>query len=133
MNDLLGPLVTTARDNTAVSAITTRVRGGQLATGDVAPAVVIVSLSNTRSPFGPGRSRLGLQGPRFGANCYGVTAIQATQLAGVVSDSLHQLSPRTISGKTFHEILDDGSGGPILDPATGWALATVIFQVTGVA
>lgn len=133
MIDLTGPIVVTIRDNPAVAAITTRVRGGELASGDTAPAVVVVLLGNTRSPFGQGRSRLGLQAPRFGINVYGASYIQAAQLAGAVSDALHLLSPRVISGKTVHEILDDGWGGPVHDPATGWVTETIVAQVTGSA
>lgn len=133
MNDLLGPVLTTIRDFPAVAAITSRVRGGELAAGDTAPAVVIVSLGNTRSPGGPGRARLGLQGPRYAANCYATTYQAAAQLSGAVSDSLHLLTARTISGKVIHQIVDDGWGGPILDPSTGWITETVIFQVTGSA
>lgn len=133
MIDLTGPIVTTVRDNPAVAAITTRVRGGELASGDTAPAVVIVSLGNTRSPFGPGHARLGLQQPRLAATCFGVTYQQAAQLAGVVSDALHLVRGRTISGKVIHQIMDDGWGGPVLDPTTGWATETVIFEVTGSA
>jgi hypothetical protein len=129
--DLTGPIVTTVRDNAAVAAITTRVRGGELASGDTAPAVVIVSLGNTRSPFGPGRGRLGLQQPRLAANCYAATYQQAAQLAGAVSDALHLLSTRTISGKVIRLVIDDGWGGPVLDPGTGWVTETVIFEVTG--
>jgi hypothetical protein len=133
MNDLLGPVLVTIRDFPAVAAITTRVRGGELAAGDTAPAVVIVALSNTRSPFGPGKGRIGLQGPRYAVNCFGVTYQQSAQLAGAVSDALHNLSPRTVSGKTLHQVIDDGWGGPVRDPATGWATETVVFQVTGSA
>jgi hypothetical protein len=133
MKDLVGPLVVTARDDTAVAAITPRVRGGELAEGDTAPAVVFVLASNSRSPFGPGKSRLGMQQPRVYANCYGVTAQQASQLAGAVSDALHQLSPRTISGKPIHQVLDDGWGGVVLDPTTKWPTITIVFNATGAA
>ena len=131
--DLTGPLVTTIRDNPAVAAITSRVRGGELSPGDTAPAVVVISLGNTRSPFGPGNARLGLQGPRFGINVYATTYPLAAQLAGAVSDSLHLLSPRVISGKTFYEILDEGWGGPVLDPQTKFVTETIVVQVTGAA
>lgn len=133
MQDLVGLIVTTVRDDTAVSAITSRVRGGELASGDAAPAVVIVMLSNSRSPFGPGKSRLGMQSPRVAANCYGATYIQASQLAGAVSDALHQLSARTVSGKTLHQVLDAGWGGPVLDPTTRKPVETVVFDVVGAA
>jgi hypothetical protein len=133
MQDLVGPIVTTVRDAPAVSAITSRVRGGELAPGDAPPAVVIVRLTNTRSPFGAGRARLGLQQPRLAANCYAATFQQAAQLAGAVSDALHLMRSRVISGKTIHQVVDDGWGGPVRDPATGWATETVVFEVTGAA
>lgn len=131
MNDLTGLVVTTIRDNPAVAVVTTRVRGGELAPGDVAPAIVVIPLSNTRSPFGPGHSRVGLQAPRFGVNCYATSYIQAAQLAGLVSDSLHLMPPKTSSGRVIRQALDDGWGGPILDPRTNWITETVIVQVVG--
>lgn len=132
--DLTGPLVTTVRDDPSVAAITPRVRGGELAPGDTAPAVVLVSLSNTRSPFGRGRGRLGLQGPRYVANCYGTTYQQAAQLAGAVSDALHLLRGKKYSSnRTIHLVTDDGWGGPVLDPATKWITESVVFEVTGAA
>jgi hypothetical protein len=134
MQDLTGPIVLLVRDNPAVAAITPRVRGGELAAGDAAPAVVIVGASNTRSPFGPGKGRLGLQGPRFYANCYGATYQQATQLAGAVSDALHLVRGRALGGgKVIHQILDGGWGGVVLDPATKWPTETVVIEVTGAA
>lgn len=131
--DLTGPIVTLIRDNPAVAAITPRVRGGELASGDIAPAVVVVSLSNTRSPFGRGTGRLGLQAPRYAVNCYATTYQAAAQLAGAVSDALHQLSARNVSNKTIHQVVDDGWGGPVLDPVTKWPTETVVFQVVGSA
>lgn len=131
MNDLLGPVVTTVRDNAAVAAITSRVRGGELAPGDTAPAVVIVSLGNTRSPFGPGHSRLGMQQPRIAASTYATSYQASAQLTGAVSDALHLLSNRVISGKTLRLIKDEGWGGPVLDPKTGWVKNDVVFEVTG--
>lgn len=129
--DLTGPLVTTIRDNPAVAAITSRVRGGELSPGDTAPAVVVISLGNTRSPFGPGHAHLGLQGPRFGINVYATTYPLAAQLAGAVSDSLHLLRPQVISGKTLRGVQDDGWGGVVLDPDTKWATISIVFQVVG--
>lgn len=129
--DLLGPIVTTVKNDTAVAAITARVRGGELAQGDTAPAVVIVSLANTRSPFGPGHGRLGLQQPRIAAQCFAMTHQQATQLAGAVSDALHLLSNKTISNKTLRLVQDTGWGGVVLDPVTNWPTETVVFEVTG--
>lgn len=131
MNDLLGPLVVTIRDNAAVAAITPRVRGGELAQGDTAPAVVITRASNSRSPFGPGRARLGMQQPVYYATCYGATFIQLDQLMGAVSDALHLLSNRTISGKVIRLVTDEGWAGPVLDPTTRKPMDTITFQVTG--
>lgn len=134
MQDLTGAIVTTVRDDPAVAAITPRVRGGELAAGDAAPAVVIVQASNTRSPFGPGRARLGLQQPRFYANCYGATYQEAAHLAGAVSDALHLLRGRAFSGgRVILEILDAGWGGVVLDPVTKWPTETVVIEVTGAA
>lgn len=131
MDDLTGPIVTTIRDNAAVAAITSRVRGGELAQGDTAPAVVVVRASQSRSPFGPGRARLGLQQARFYVNVYGATYIQATQLAGVISDALHLLSNKVISNKTLRLVKDEGWGGVVLDPTTRWPTETLVFEVTG--
>ena len=133
MNDLLGPVLVTIRDFPAVATITTRVRGGELAAGDTAPAVVIVRLSNTPSPFGPGHGRIGLQGPRYGATVYATTYQQAAQLVGAVHGALHNLSARTVSGKGIHQVIVDSWSGPTRDQATGWARDDVTFQVTGSA
>lgn len=137
MKDLTGAIVTLLAADPAVQAIAGgKVRGGELKDGDAAPAVVVVLLVNTRSPFGPGKARLGLQQPRYAVNCYGANRIQAGQLAGAVSDALHLKRPGHLgdaAGRTIHLILDDGWGGAVLDPATGWPTETVTFSVTGSA
>lgn len=133
MTDLTGSVVTMIRDDLAVAAITKRVRGGELLANDVAPAVKIVKLSNSRSPFGRGHGRLGLQRPRFAANCMAKTHTDAAQLAGAVSDAIHQKGGRVISERTLHRSYDEGWGGPVIDPATGWVTETVVFSVVGSA
>lgn len=131
MNDLTGPLVTTIRDDTAVAAITTRVRGAQLAQGDTAPAVVVTRATQSRSPFGPGRRRLGKQQPLFYVKVFGSTYQQAEQLAGAVSDALNLRGHQTISSKYLDLITDEGWGAPVLDPVTNWPTIDLTFQVTG--
>lgn len=129
--DLTGPLIVTVRDDAGVAAITPRVRGGELAPGDVAPAVVIIRASNSRAPFGRGTARLGLQQPRFYATCYGTNFIQLEQLMGAVSDALHLKRNRVISNKTIRLVTDEGWGGPVVDPATKWPTDSIVFEVTG--
>jgi hypothetical protein len=96
--------------------------------------VVVVRLTNTRSPFGPGKGRLGLQGPRFAATCYGVTGQAASQLAGAVSGALHNIRSRSGSGgRTIHLVTDGGWGGQAQDPTTKWIQEVVLFDVVGAA
>ncbi len=134
MIDLFGPTLVAIRDFPAVAAITPRVRGFELAPGDDAPAVVLTTLGNTRQPFGAGSGRLGMQQPRYAANCYAKTSTAASQLAGAVSDAIHARGPRTVSGKAIHLSMDDGWGGVVADPdRPGWVMETVLIEVTGAA
>lgn len=131
--DLTGKAVTEIRDYTAVAAITPRVRGGELADNDAPPAVVIRAIDIDYSPFGRTR-RARLQAPLFAALCYGVTRIQAAQLAGAVVDAVNLRGPRKdAQNRLIYLSLVEGDGEVVLDPDTRWPFATVTFTYIGAA
>lgn len=135
--DLTGVAVSEVRDFPLVSAITPRVRGGELTgkskaySGDVPPAIVIVALGIDYSPLGRTR-RAKLQAPLFAARCYGVTRIQASQLANAVVAAVELRGPRVdATGRLVHMSLVEGGGDVVLDPDTRWPFATVTFTLIG--
>lgn len=129
--DLTGKAVTEIRDFAAVAAITARVRGGELASNDAPPAIVIRDLGIDYSPLGRTR-RARLQAPLFAALCFGVTRVQAAQLAGAVVDAVNLRGPRKdASGRLVYLSLVEGGGDVILDPDTRWPFATVTFTLIG--
>ena len=101
MEDAKGALITLLRSSTAVTAIV----AGRVGAYDAAPpSVRIRAMPASRRPFGPGSGRLGMQLFRAVAQCYGDDSptgqVLARQLAGVVSDFLHNRGPATV-GSTF--------------------------------
>ena len=125
MIDPLGYVLTTIRDDPAVAAVTTRIRGGEPAPGDALgpgeylPFVVLVRLGAVRE------RRLPVQEVRILARCYGRTYQDAAALAGKVSDALHALSPRISSaGVGIYLAFDDGAEGATAYPATGQSAVT---------
>ena len=128
--DPLGFILTTIRDDAAVSAITTRIRGGQPATGDaLGPGkyqrfVVLSRLGGLRLKRAP------LQEVRLLAKCYGVTDQDAEALAGTVSDAIHASGRLTNgSGLVITGAFDDGGEGATQDPDTGQPMASIVIQV----
>ena len=118
MIDPLGKLLTEIRDNPAVAALTTRVRGGEPAPGDAAVPfgrfVVLVRLGMTREKRAP------VQEVRIGLRCYGPTFQDAAALYGAVSDAIHNVGPRIgATGVLIHRSYDDIGMGVSQDPDTG--------------
>jgi hypothetical protein len=128
--DPLGRILTEIRDNAAVAAITTRIRGGEPAKGDAlgpgayVPFVVLTQLGSSRLPHAP------VQEVRLLAKCYGVTAQGATALAGAVSDAIHATGHRISgSGVVIFDSFDDGGEGATKDPDTDQPMASVVISV----
>lgn len=129
--DLTGKAVVEIRDFPAVAAITPRVRGGELASGDGPPAIVIARLAVDFSPFGATR-RMGIQAPLFAANCYGADRRQAAQLADAVVEAINLRGPRRdAQNRLVYLSLVEGGGDVVLDPDTRWPTATVTFSFVG--
>ena len=130
MIDPFGRLLTEIRDDPAVAAITTRIRGGEPAPGDAKgpghylPFVVLVKLGRSRLPHAP------LQEVRVVARCYAATFQLATALADAVSDAVHDRGHRIgPSGVAIFNTLDDGGGGGDADPDTGQPYETVVISI----
>jgi hypothetical protein len=128
--DPLGRILTEIRDNAAVAALTTRIRGGEPAPGDAlgpgayVPFVVLTRLGSSRLPHAP------VQEVRLLAKCYGVTAQGATALAGAVSDAIHATGHRISgSGVVIFDSFDDGGEGATKDPDTDQPMASVVISV----
>lgn len=131
MNSLTGKVLIEVRDDPVVSAITSRVRVLEPAPGDVPPMVIIVKAGSSRTPFGQGSGHLGLLEDVYYARCYGTTRIQAEQLAGAVSDAMHDKGPRP--GRTLLLTLEDGGGGSEVEPDTKYNLEVLTLRAIGAA
>jgi hypothetical protein len=130
LSDPMGRILTEIRDDAAVAAITTRIRGGEPAPGDALgaghyqPFVVLTNLGHSRLKRAP------VQEVRLLAKCYGVTAQGAEALAGAVSDAIHAKGHRiTGSGVAIFGSFDDGGDGASNDPDTQQPYSTVVIQV----
>lgn len=127
MKDPTGKLLTEIRDGAAVSAITTRIRAGEPAQGDVPPFVVI-----RRFPITPFRRALfaPVAHYQYLIQCYGTTPQQASQLAGAVADVVQEPEPRTnASGVGIYNSYWTITGQAQTDPDTNWPFETVIATV----
>ena len=118
MIDPLGTLLTEIRDDPAVAALTTRVRGGEPAPGDSAVPfgrfVVLVRLGTQRDKHAP------VQAVRIAVRCYGSTYQDAAALYGAVSDAIHNVGPRIgATGALIYRSFDDIGTGAEKDPDTG--------------
>lgn len=128
MPDPLGKLLTEIRSNTAVAALTTKIRGGEPAPGDASTPyqrfVVLVRLGNERA------KRAGMQTVRIAARCYGTSYGDAAALAGAVSDAVHNIGPRRNStGVLIFRSYDDIGLGATADPATGQPHEDIVIEV----
>ena len=130
MIDPMGRILTEIRDNVAVAALTTRVRGGEPAPGDaLAPGsyqrfVVLTRLGSQRLKRAP------VQEVRIVAKCYAETFAGAAVLAGAVSDAIHNIGPRrSASGVLIYRSFDDIGMGAEKDPATGQPHEDLIIEL----
>lgn len=118
MIDPLDALLAEIRADPGVTALTTRVRGGESAPGDAATPsrrfVVLVRLGTQRD------KRVPVQAVRIAVRCYGSTFADAAVLYGAVSDAIHNVGPRIgASGVLIHRSFDDIGMGADKDPETG--------------
>lgn len=131
--DPTGYLLTTIRDASGVAALTDRVRGGRPQPGDGLPVgqwrrfIVLVRLGRVRLPHAP------VQEVRYVARCYGQGANaeqDADQLAGVVSEVIHNAGHRISSGGvSVFGSYEDGGDGPVYDPVTGQPHSDVLITL----
>lgn len=119
MTDVLGKILTEIRDNVAVQALTTRVRGGEPAPGDALGAgqfqrfVVLTRLGSQRLKRAP------IQEVRIVAKCYAATFQAAAELAGAVSNAIHATGHRiSSSGVAIFGSFEDVGLGAEKDPGT---------------
>lgn len=121
MVDPLGFVLTTIRDDAAVAALTTRIRGEEPAQGDQPPMVIIRTFPITR------QQRLPLARHQYMILCYGTSPRQAAQLRGAVSDAIHNVGPRVnASGVAIYRSHSENEGQSQVDPDTGWPFQMVI-------
>jgi hypothetical protein len=128
--DPTGRLLTEIRDDSAVAALTTRVRAGEPTAGDsLGPGswqrfVVLSHLGTSRL------RRVPVQEVRYVARCYGTTYQDATALAGAVSDAVHAKGHRTSgAGVVIFGSFDEGGEGADADPNTGQPMSAVVISV----
>jgi hypothetical protein len=147
--DPIGLVVRDLRANAAVAAITTRIAGGDFDPkwsengADPRPCVVVVGSGRSRSPWGAGSSRLGLQDQLVITRCYGgggdgnderPAIVSSAQLRGLVEDALHNKGIRRFeSGRRIYQSDSLSGGGPSVDPDTRWRYETATFHVVAPA
>lgn len=142
--DPTGRLVTFTRDAAAVAAITSRVRGGELAQGDEPPSVVIrAALPMTPWVGSVDTQRTGVATWRHTHHCYGPKVQggdrQALALALAVAGELHGAGPMTFAtpggggGKAgIYQIHVESVIGGLTDPDTAepYAIVTTVLTAT---
>lgn len=123
--DPVGTLIAELRSDPTLSSLTTRIRGGEPAPGDVLEApstgtrkfqrfVVLVRLGATRQHRAP------VQTVRIGVRAYGATYQDAAALYGAISAAIDNVGPRLgPTGVAIYRSLDIESGGALKDPVTG--------------
>lgn len=123
--DPLGKILTEIRDDDDVAAITTRIRGEELAQGDVPPCVIIRSFPTTRLD-----SRLPVLRHGYAILCYGSSPKQTTELTLAVAAAIHNPEPRqNASGTAIYQSLHSTIGGIEIDPDTQWSFRTIFPNV----
>lgn len=132
--DVLGRVLTEIRSDPGVSALTTKIRGGQPAPDDARGSseyqrfVVLVHLGTRRE------KRVAFQEVRIAARCYGTTFQDATLLAHAVSDAIHGKGARVSpTGVGIFNSFDDQQEGTDADPDTGQPNQTVMILVNAAA
>lgn len=146
MNFPVGPLVIALRDDPAVAAIVS----GRVAAGgpdpewpgpDPRPFVVLVPMTPSRAPFGPGSSRTGLVQLLVMAKCFGapdekderVAQRTSGELAGAVSDALHDKGPRRFGTRLLFQSDQVSGGGLTVEPDTRRPYWALMFNVIAAA
>jgi hypothetical protein len=129
MIDPLGFVLTTIRSDSAVAALTTRIRGGEPAPGDASVPfqrfVVLVRGGAVRLHNAP------VQTVRILVSCYGTTYADAAVLYGAVSDAIHNVGPiLSGSGIGIFRMFDDMDSGADKDPVTGQPVEQGVIEVT---
>jgi len=128
--DLTGMAIVEIRDFPAVTAIVGQKTRPEFAAGEEPPAVIIRQLGIDYHPTGAFRARL--QRPMFAALCYGVTRVQAAQVANAVVEAIDLRELRKdASNRLVFASLVEGGGEIELDPVTKWPFATVTFTYLG--
>lgn len=120
MFDPIGSLVVELREDAAVAALTTRIRGGGPARGDAdGPGgyqrfVVLTRLGGVLPTSG-----VPTQTVLVGMRCYGTTPQDAAELFGACADALHHVGPRSgTRGGHIYTTHVTSSGGAVQDPDT---------------
>jgi hypothetical protein len=145
--DPIGLVVRNLRDDPGVSAITSRIAGGGIDPAwpkpDPRPCVVVIGSTPSRSPFGPGSSRLGLQEQLVVIRCYGSggngdderpSQVSSAQLRGAVVDALHGKTVRRYAnGRRIYLSDSLAGGGPTEDPDTRWQYEITTARVVAPA
>lgn len=124
MKDPMGWLITTLRADTAVAALVSSKVRGEVLDGETPPLVVVTENATTRRPFGPGSGWIKMQLATYVAKCYGpdatTGAITARQLAGAVSDAVHNHSPSKVGTTYVARAYASELEGLQRDPDTRW-------------
>lgn len=129
--DLTGKAITELLATAGVTAIVGAKVRPEFASNEAPPAVIVEPLGIDYSPMGQTR-RARLQAPTFAAKCFGVTRVQASQLANAVVEAVELRGPRKdASGRLVHLSIVTSGGDVVLDPVTKWPFATVVFTYIG--
>ena len=128
MFDPLGTILAELRDDAAVAALTSAIRGGEPAPGDAttpyARFVVLVRLGTQRDRSVP------VQTVRLGLRCYGTTPEDAAALYGACSDAIHGTGPRLADGGHGIYLSHDDTGGTAArDPDTGQPYESGVIEL----
>jgi hypothetical protein len=120
VKDPFGAVVTLLKADTAVAALVgTRVSSE---IGELMPCVEVIDSAATKRPFGPGSGRMGMQLWLGRARCWAADsptgAITARQLAGAVSDAIHNQRPTTVGTAYIARAYAPDIDGLDRDPAT---------------
>lgn len=131
IRDLTGLVMTELLANAAVAAIVGAKVRSEFGLNEGPPAVIVEQLGINYNPGG-GTRRLRLQASLFAAKTYGVTRVQAAQLANAVVEAVELRGPRKdASGRLVWLSLVESGGDVILDPVTRWPHATITFTYLG--
>jgi len=106
---------------------TAPVRGGEPGPNDKPPMVILTHASQIRA------RRTGVTTQRFNARSYGTTPQSASQLAGLVSDALHDVGPRVGSGAECNRTgiwstSEEVGAQAGRDPDTDWPYELAVYN-----